>query len=681
MATREQAMVNTVAGFSKRVNKKLTDVSIEYATRKTKLALVVLPMWSVYFPPYNLARLAGITKNSGYETEIFDVNIEAYNYSQVSDMPYNLWTSQSWQWFGADFTKKVLPHLKDFFDEKIEKIVEYAPDVIGFTEYSYSESCNQYFAKKIKERLPNITYIVGGPNLQQVDDDYSGKLVYDYIVSGEGENAIQAVMNKIEAGIKPYKKPEVIEQNATERLNISNFPLPDYCSLDFNQYKVPNGASSEFSRGCVAKCTFCSETHFHKYRQRESRDALSEAIHFNETRGSQIFYFLDSLINGNLKALKDFAEGVKESGRIIKWLGYARHDGRMDLDYLTTLAEGGCVAFNFGSESASQSVLDNMDKKVTVEEMEQNFEDITKVGIHAMTNFLFGFPNETMNDFYQTLQFIWRVREKNLNSMSLGHGFMPNADTIIGQNPEKHNLSNHEYHNHWISSDHEIAGPHVLSRIKSAFLFTDLLADVVKNPIYSPENNAKGVAIDLRDDQNFGYYSLTFHNENVIKEIEREDFDFNIIKYDGNIFAERLLNEMFPLFRLLWRTRGGYDMTFKFSPKIDWDYFGNDGFISFGDCPYNAQFNFSISDDGDWTLDIDASMKQSPHAFTFVDFTQESGRVVDRAKRLAKSDYGMGMRTNEEILLEEMKTDDMNDEIDYSFEFKDTIKGSWNVSV
>jgi anaerobic magnesium-protoporphyrin IX monomethyl ester cyclase len=677
MATREQAMVNTVASFSKKVNKKLTDVDVEYATRKTKLALVVLPMWSVYFPPYNLARLAGITKNAGYETEIFDVNIEAYNYSQQSDMPYNLWTSGGWQWFGGSFHKKIIPHLKDFFESKIDEIVSYKPDVIGLTEYSYSEECNQYFAKRLKERLPDITFMVGGPNLQQVKDDYSGKLIYDYIVSGEGENAIQAVMNKIEAGIIPKSKPEIIEQHANERLNISNFPLPDYCNLDFNLYSVPNGASSEFSRGCVAKCTFCSETHFHKYRQRESTDALSEVIHFNEARGTQIFYFLDSLINGNLKALKEFAEGVIESGREIKWLGYARHDGRMDLDYLKTLADGGCLAFNFGCESASQSVLDNMDKKVTVEEMEQNFEDITKVGIHAMTNFLFGFPNETSNDFYQTLQFIWRVREKNLNSLSLGHGFMPNVDTIIGQNPEKHNLSNHTYHNHWISSDHKIAGPHVLSRIKSAFLFTDLLENVVMNPIYSPENNSKGVAIDIRDDQNFGYYDLTFHDESVIKEIDREDFNFDIIKYEGNVFAERLLNEMFPLFRLLWRTRGGYDMTFKFSPKIDWEHFGNEGYISFGDCPYTANFNFSIDESGEWKLTVEANMKQGLHAFQFVDFTNEEGRVVDRAKRLAKNKYGLGKRTPEEILESEMKTDDMNEEIDYSFEYSDTITGKW----
>lgn len=677
MTIREQAMVNTIASYSKKVSKKLTDVNVEYATRKTKLALVVLPMWSVYFPPYNLARLAGITKNAGYETEIFDVNIEAFNYSQKTDMPYNLWTSGGWQWFS--FYDTVLPYLENFFDEKIKQILDYNPDVVGLTEYSYSEACNLYFAKRLLEANPNLKLILGGPNLQSFDPDRQDKKIYDYIVSGEGENAIQAVMNKIEAGIKPLNKPEVISQNSNERLNISNFPKPDYCGLDFNNYTTPNGLSTEFSRGCVAKCTFCSETHFHKYRQRESNDALQEVIHFNETRGTEIFYFLDSLINGNLKALKEFAEGIIDSGRNIGWLGYARHDGRMDLEYLRTLKDGGCLAFNFGCESASQAVLDNMDKKVTVEEMEQNFEDITKVGIHAMTNFLFGFPNETINDFYQTLQFIWRIREKNLNSMSLGHGFMPNSDTIIAQNPEKHNLSNHNYHNHWISSDHEIAGPHVLSRIKSAFLFTDLFVDVIKNPAYTPQNNAKGVAIDIRDDQNFGYYFLTFHNKSIIKEIEREDFDFNIIKYDGNKFAENLLNEMFPLFRLLWRTRGGFDLVFKFSPEIDWKYFGNEGFISFGNCPYTAEFKFTIDETGYWKLDIDAKMEQGKDAFAFVDYTRDQGRVVDRAKRLAKGKYGMGMRSDKEMLIAEQEANKMNHEIDYSFEYKGSIKGNWDV--
>ena len=42
-------------------------------------------------------------------------------------------------------------------------------------------------------------------------------------------------------------------------------------------------------------------------------------------------------------------------------------------EYLKDLAEGGCIMFNFGIESGSQKVLDDMAKGVTIKEMEQNF--------------------------------------------------------------------------------------------------------------------------------------------------------------------------------------------------------------------------------------------------------------------------------------------------------------------
>ena len=50
--------------------------------------------------------------------------------------------------------------------------------------------------------------------------------------------------------------------------------MPDYESIDFSLYDVPNGVNSEFTRGCTAKCTFCEETHFWRYRQRQAVDLI-----------------------------------------------------------------------------------------------------------------------------------------------------------------------------------------------------------------------------------------------------------------------------------------------------------------------------------------------------------------------------------------------------------------------
>ena len=84
------------------------------------------------------------------------------------------------------------------------------------------------------------------------------------------------------------------------------------CPMD--KYTFPNGALIAISRGCIAKCTFCEETHYYKYRQRTAVSTLDEVRHMYYTYGTNVFYFVDSLVNGNPNELRAFAEGVKAEG-------------------------------------------------------------------------------------------------------------------------------------------------------------------------------------------------------------------------------------------------------------------------------------------------------------------------------------------------------------------------------
>ena len=75
----------------------------------------------------------------------------------------------------------------------------------------------------------------------------------------------------------------------------------------------------------------------------------------------------------------------------IKWQGYARCDGRMDYEYLKLLKDSGCHSLSFGAESASDKVLKDINKRVTNSEMEQNFKDCNKLGIHIFSTWITSF--------------------------------------------------------------------------------------------------------------------------------------------------------------------------------------------------------------------------------------------------------------------------------------------------
>ena len=679
---RHRAMMDAIAPYAKKSQQSnVTPVYINYKTRNTKLVLVLLPEWAPEMPPFNLARLSGIAKSAGYETTIMDLNIRAYNqYTKVwkpnNMLPFRLWDpSATWHWLGSTYMQDIHPLLEPLLMKACDEIEETNPDIVGFSQYYTNEEPTKWMAQELKRRMPNLKIAVGGSNVQK--SWFNLHPYYDYIVNGEGEQVLLEILDEIEAG-NPTSEQKYIKQPEGQRINLNDLPMPDYESIDFSQYCIPNGVNSEISRGCTAKCTFCEETHFWKYRQRQAVDLVQEIEWLYYNKGTDVIWFIDSLVNGNLKELRAFCKAVVAKGLKIHWTGYARCDGRMDLDYFKDLKEGGCIILNYGIESGSQRVLDDMAKGVTVSEMEQNFKDGKEVGIFAATNWIVGFPTEELQDFADSMTLLWRIRNMNVNNVGAGLGFGLGPETIVGQNPHKFNVAWHKYQNHWITQDFRKGGTHVMTRVKTFHMFIDFMKGCTDQHFDYP----------IRYSLAREHYEIKLHNPNVIKEVEYEKFDYNIIKPNINPFADALVNEMWPFFRMLWKTRGGYDAVVKFNPEIDLREFGS----QFGPGMYSATFKFSINDNGNWSADFDFEFNQidNPYddrpveegrrgPFYAQDYSRMTTNTASRARKLAKptwsEDTGRSDADFWEMLLEEER---LNKTIDFSFKYHYVDTGDWS---
>ena len=110
------------------------------------------------------------------------------------------------------------------------------------------------------------------------------------MVAGEGEvQLILQILDDVEEGIEHEESFQDHETVNTERINTNGMPTPDYTGLDFNEYKVTNGAIQK-SRGCTAKCTCCEETHFWKYRQRKRLMLLQKQNGCTTTKVHRVVY-------------------------------------------------------------------------------------------------------------------------------------------------------------------------------------------------------------------------------------------------------------------------------------------------------------------------------------------------------------------------------------------------------
>ena len=679
---RHRSMMEAIAPYAKKTQQKnLTPVYVDYKTRNTKLVLVLCPEWAPMFPPFNLARLSGVAKSSGFETHIIDLNIRAYNqyrndWQPNKKIPFSLWdSSASWHWLGDTYMNDIHPVLEPLLSSAIDEILNHNPTAIGFSVYYISEEPTKWMCREIKRRAPHIKILVGGSNVQK--SWFEIQPYYDYVVNGEGEQILLQILEEIESGVV-HSKPQYLTQPEDQRININGLPMPDYESIDFSQYDIPNGVNSEISRGCTAKCTFCEETHFWRYRQRQAVDLIEEVEWLYYNKGTDIIWFIDSLVNGNLNELRAFAKGIKAKGLNVKWTGYARCDGRMNYEYMKDLADGGCIMFNYGVESGSQKVLDDMAKGVTIAEMEQNFIDGKKTGIWAATNWIVGFPTEDLQDFADSMTFLWRMRNMNINNVGAGVGYGMGPETIVGQDPHKFNISWQKYQNHWITNDFTKGGTHVMTRVKTFHMFLDFFKGCTDNNVGYP------IRFSLARD----HYKIKLNNIHTINEVDYEKFDYNIIKTNINPFADTLVNEMWPFFRMLWKCRGGYEAEVKFNPSIDLSEFGS----QFGPGMYNAVFKFEISDSGSWIADFDFKFDQVDNnfddrlppplgrkgAFYAQDYSRMTTNTAVRARRLAKPEWGVDGRSGQDFadLLNEEEY--LNKTIDFSFSHHYVGSGDWS---
>jgi hypothetical protein len=648
--------------LSKPSTQKLTDVNIVQLERDSDVLFVLLPEWAPNLPPYNIARLSSIINQAGYQSSCLDLNIETYQESRkwIDELGYDPFNPNNLnKWAKGEYEKNLSKYVNPLLDIWINNIIEINPKVIGFTLYFCNSGAVEYTVRRLKEKLPNTTFFCGGPDLSQIKDkikkgemycDSKNNPYFDYGILGESEIILLDVLEEIEKG-KTHKGMKILTQPIKQRINLDNFPLPNYENFDFSKYKISDGALTELSRGCVAKCTFCSETHFWEYRQRNHTSVLDE-IEYLYNRGIRIIWFVDSLVNGNLKELKEFAKGIIERGIKIKWQGYARCDGRMDYEYLKLLKESGCHSLSFGAESASNKVLKDINKRVTNHEMEQNFKDCNKLGIHIFSTWISSFPTERTEDFLDTLVFMNRNK---VDSIFTTPGFQLTDDSIVGQNFEKFGLAPFSFNGGWIKDDYSFTKPHILTRAKLLDIFVHELTNIRKC------------------DRNLlnEMYDLKFDNKEV-KTIDYFKKDLQIFKLDNNKFKTNLLMEPYYFFYLVWKIKGGFEMNLKFDKDLDYKEYGNTLYTN-----YWADFYFKINDDGNWYSKINAKYIQPKNSFKMVDYSQRKSPTIERARIHAKPKWGDGSRSDVEIQKLKDKEKILNKTKNFAFNFNWEGKGNW----
>ncbi|NWG15926.1 MAG: B12-binding domain-containing radical SAM protein [Chloroflexi bacterium] len=305
-------------------------------------------------------------------------------------------------------------------DEFRARLANERPPVVGI--YTNMMTKQNVLAMAHIARQHGAIVILGGPEPPYYAAEYL-RHGADIIVKGEGELTLEELLphlarqglNGLECigGIAFVNADgQVIETLPRPFIaDLSAHPWPDREAIDIPRYmqvwKTHHGQSSVsviHARGCPYTCKWCSHSVYgNTHRRRTPEDAADELLWIQERYHPDLIWYADDVFAINHRWFFQYAEALKQRGVRIPFECISRAD-RLNEDVVKTLAEMGCYRLWNGSESGSQRVLDAMDRKVNVRDVQEKTHLLQKYGIETGMFIMLGYEGETVEDIEATVE-------------------------------------------------------------------------------------------------------------------------------------------------------------------------------------------------------------------------------------------------------------------------------------
>lgn len=384
-----------------------------------KIALIQCPLWGTFDPPISLAQLSSCLKKEKHEVRVLDLNIKFY-------LERNNEYKNVWAWEQSDFWHK--PHLVEeycaknnvYIDYYVEQILKEDVQLAGFSVNIASLYMSIDFAKRLKMRNCDIKIVFGGPlfiNKSYINGILNDGIV-DTVIIGEGEHSICRLAESIDkyndiskvSGIAFKKNNSIIVTEPSPLVDLDSLPFLDFKDLALTDYDDPRHISLMTSRGCIRRCFFCSDASCWSGYRAMSGERIFQEVAYQKNMHTNIghFDFLDLEFNGNTQSLIKFCELMIKNPLDIHWNANMIVRPEMTQDVIEKMARADCEHIIFGIESGSERVLKMMNKHYKIADADRIIRQMHEAGICVTTNFMFGFPGETEEDFAQTLDFLRR---------------------------------------------------------------------------------------------------------------------------------------------------------------------------------------------------------------------------------------------------------------------------------
>jgi anaerobic magnesium-protoporphyrin IX monomethyl ester cyclase len=326
--------------------------------------------------------------------------------------------------------------------------VEFRPDVIGVSVRNIDNSdaiALRHYTPEAREVLhslrrasPEAKVIAGGAAFGVAPEALFRDLGVDYAVAGDGERASVALVDALSSGRPIEALPGLVrDRNGTvaftppgEDADLDSLPRPSlHRWVDLARYQR-HGATIpiQTKRGCVYKCIYCTYRNVEGwgYRTRDPEIVADEIEELKVKAGVSHFDFVDSTFNSPPGHAIQVCEAIarRKLGVHLDTTNFTPATASAEL--LGAMRAAGFRSLGITAESASDTVLETLEKGFNAAKVREVAERVEKFGIKALWIFLVGGPGETTKSIEETLEFAaWRLRRGDAVYLTVGLRIYP----------------------------------------------------------------------------------------------------------------------------------------------------------------------------------------------------------------------------------------------------------------
>ena len=323
-------------------------------------------------------------------------------------------------------------------------------------------------AQSLKLRRPGIRIVLGGgyvnTELRRLSDPRLFDFL-DYVTLDDGERPLLCLLEywagkrEEQALCRTFLRSEgklVRRDGASEPdISMAELGIPTYAGLPLSRYLTVLDTLNPMHRlwsdghwnkltvahGCYWKqCTFCDVglNYISRYEATPSEILTDRIEALIAETGRRGFHFVDEAAPpAGLKAL---ALTLLERGVTITWWGNIRFETAFTPDLCRLLAASGCIAVSAGLEAASDRLLDEMKKGITVVQAARVADAFRKAGIMVHAYLMYGLPGETISEIVESLERVRQLFAHGLIQSAFWHKFTATAHSPIGLHPADHGV-------------------------------------------------------------------------------------------------------------------------------------------------------------------------------------------------------------------------------------------------